>query len=327
MHLPSPMRRRTVAALLLLAASPSVAFAADAYPSQPITLIVPFAPGGYTDVVARLLVDKMTPLLGQSVIVLNKAGAGSTIGTKQVQLAKPDGYTIGLVSMTFVLGPLLYKPAPFDPVKDFVPIGVLAETPTVMIVNPEIPAKTVKEFVALAKSKPGQLGYASSGNGSTQHLVGAMFTSTTGITMTHVPYRGSNQALVDVLSGQVASSFVGIPNALSSIKAGKLRALAVTTTTRAADLPDVPTMQEAGLAGFNVAGWLGLIAPAGTPPDIVAKVREAAAKALQNPDAEKALRAAGVDLRLSDGPAFTQLLQAETNRWSKVVADANVKVE
>ena len=209
------------------------AVAAPPYPAKPITLVVPFAPGGYTDVVARLLAEKMAPALGQQVIVENRPGAGSTIGTAYVAKAAPDGYTVALVGMSHVMGPWLYKTLPYDPLKDFVPVGLLVEAPSVLVVNPRLPAKDVKELIALAKAQPGALGYASSGNGSTQHLIGALFASASGIQLNHIPYRGSNQSLVDVIGGQVAISFVGVPNALSQIKAGRLRALAVTTSVRA----------------------------------------------------------------------------------------------
>ena len=300
---------------------------ADAFPSQPITLVVPFAPGGYTDVVARVLAENMSPALGQPVVIVNRPGAGSTIGTNTVAKAKPDGYTIGLVSMSLVIGPFLYKPLPYDPVKDLVPIGLVADAASVLVVNPQVPAKTVQEFVALAREKPNTLGYASSGNGSTQQLIGAMFASMSGVRMNHIPYRGSNQSLIDVIGGQVASSFVGVPNALSNVKAGRLRALAVTTSRRSDDLPDVPTMQEAGLAGFDVAGWLGLVAPVGTPPDAIDRIRTEAAKALSSPAGLRALRSAGVNLHLSDGPTFARLLHTESERWEKVVAESGVRID
>ena len=312
----------------LLACAPVVdALAAPPYPSHPVTLVVPFAPGGYTDVVARVLAEKMGPALGQQVIVENRPGAGSTIGTAYVAKAAPDGYTVALVGMSQVMGPWLYKSLSYDPLKDFVPIGMLVEAPSVLVVNPKLPAKNVAELIALAKAQPNAIGYASSGNGSTQHLVGALFASMSGVQLNHIPYRGSNQSLVDVIGGQVAMSFVGVPNALAQIKAGRLRALAVTTAARSADLPDVPTLQEAGLKGFNVAGWLGMIAPAHTPPEVVLRLQTEAARALESPDAIRALRGAGVNVRLTDGPEFDKLLHSEYDRWGKVITQAGMKVE
>jgi tripartite-type tricarboxylate transporter receptor subunit TctC len=304
-----------------------VASAAPPYPSKPVTIIVPFAPGGYTDVVARLLAEKMSPALGQPVIIDNRPGAGSTIGTGYVAKAAPDGYTVALVAMSQVLGPWLYKSLPYDPFRDFVPIGQLVDAPSILVVNPKVPAKTVQELIALAKAKPDSIGYASSGNGSTQHLIGALFASMSGTQLSHIPYRGSNQALVDVIGGQVAISFVSVPNALSHIKAGRLRALAITTATRSADLPDVPTLQEAGLKGFDVAGWLGMVAPAHTPPEVIHRLQAEVAKALSTPEAVHALAVAGVNLRLSDGPEFDKLLHSEFDRWGKVITQAGIKVE
>jgi tripartite-type tricarboxylate transporter receptor subunit TctC len=311
------------AALLLQATGARAA----AYPSKPITIVVPFAPGGYTDAVARLLAEKMGTLLGQPVIIENRPGAGSTIGTNLVAKAAPDGYTLGLVAMSQVLAPWLYKQLPYDALNDFTPIGRLVDAPSVLVVNPALPVKSVADLVALAKAKPKTIGYASSGNGSTQHLVGSLFASMTGTQLNHIPYKGSNQSLVDVIGGQVAISFVGVPNALPHIKAGRLRALAVTTATRAPDLPDVPTLQEAGLKGFDVAGWLGIVAPAKTPPEIVARIQQASAQALSAPDARKALAAAGVNLNLSDGAAFGRLLRSEYERWGKVIVESGTKVD
>lgn len=323
------MRRRAALGLVgggLLRIAAGVRAAAP-YPSKPVTVIVPFAPGGYTDVVARLLADKMGALLQQPVIIENRPGAGSTIGANLIAKAAPDGYTIGLVAMSQILAPWLYKSLPYDALNDFAPIGRLVDAPSVLVVNPSLPVKTVADLVALAKAKPKTIGYASSGNGSTQHLVGSLFASMTGTQLNHIPYKGSNQSLVDVIGGQVAISFVGVPNALPHVKAGRLRALAVTTATRAPDLPDVPTLQEAGLKGFDVAGWLGMVAPAKTPPEILARLQRASADALGTPDARRGLAVAGVNLNLSDGPAFGRLLRSEYERWGKVVAEAGTKVE
>ncbi len=303
------------------------AAAAPAYPTRPVTIVVPFAPGGYTDVVARLLAEKMAPSLGQPVIIDNRPGAGSTIGAHYVAKAAADGYTVALVGMSQVLGPWLYKSLPYDALKSFVPIGKLVEAPSVLVANPSLPVRSVADLIALAKAKPKTIGYASSGNGSTQHLIGSLFASQTGTQLNHIPYRGSNQSLIDVIGGQVAISFVGVPNALAQIKAGRLRALAVTTAQRAPDLPDVPTLQEAGLKGFNVAGWLGLVAPARTPPEVVARLQAEAAKALSTPDGRRALAQAGVVLDITNAADFDRLLHSEYERWGKVIAESGTKVE
>lgn len=313
-------------AVLAVAAS-APAHAADAYPNHPITLVVPFAPGGYTDVVARLLADKMGASLGQAVVVDNRPGAGSSIGTKYLAHAKNDGYTVGLVSLSLVIAPYLYHPAPFDPMKDFAPVAKLAEAPSVLVVNPQFPPKNVAEMIALAKAQPNTIGYASSGNGSTQQLVGAYFAWATGTKLSHVPYKGSNQSIVDVVGGVVQTSFVGISNALQLVRSGRLRALAVTSAQRAPELPEVPTLVESGVKGAVITGWLGMVAPAGTPPEIIARLRSESAKALSAPGAKSTLSTAGVDLSLLNETEFDKLLKSESERWGKVIRETGARVD
>ncbi|WP_254926097.1 tripartite tricarboxylate transporter substrate binding protein [Bordetella genomosp. 11] len=299
---------------------------AHTYPSAPIKLIVPFAPGGFTDVVARMLAEKLTPELGQPVVVENRMGAGSTIGTDFVAKAAPDGYTLVLVSTTHVIGPWLYKKLPYDAIKSFAPITKLVDSPYVLVVNPKVPVKTVGELIALAKAKPGRLDYASSGNGSSQHLAAALFATMADVKINHVPYRGSGQALSDIIGGQVSMGFLGVTAALPQIAAGRLRALAVTTRERSADLPDVPTLDEAGVKGYEANIWLGLLAPAGTPKPILDKLHDATAKVMKGPEAAKALATAGLTLSLSSESEFEALLKSESAKWGKVVRDTGATV-
>ncbi|AOB30923.1 hypothetical protein AKI39_09820 [Bordetella sp. H567] len=318
-----------MAALALCATAMTGAWAqgdAANYPSAPIKLVVPFAPGGFTDVVARMLAEKLSPELGQPVVVENRMGAGSTIGTDFVAKSAPDGYTLVLISTTHVIGPWLYKKLPYDAIKSFAPITKLVDSPYVLVVNPKVPVKTVGELIALAKAKPGRLDYASSGNGSSQHLAAALFATMADIKINHVPYRGSGQALTDIIGGQVSMGFLGVTAALPQITAGRLRALAVTTRQRSADLPDVPTLDEAGVKGYEANIWLGLLAPAGTPKPILDKLHDATAKVMQGPEAAKALATAGLTLSLSSESEFESLLKSESAKWGKVVQDTGATV-
>lgn len=319
-----PARALLVAGLLAASLSPA---AAQGYPSRPVHLIVPFAPGGFTDVVARILGQKLSLALGQQFIVENKAGAGSTIGTDFVAKAAPDGYTLVMVSSTHVISPWIYKSLPYDPMRNFTVVSKLVDSPYVLLVNPKVPARNVQEFIALAKAAPDTIHYASSGNGSSQHLMGGLFVAMTGAPLAHVPYKGSSGAASDLVAGVVESSFAGVPNALAQLPAGRLRALAVTTAKRAPQLPDVPTMQEAGVAGYEASVWLALLAPAGTPRDIVGKLNTEVAKVLNAPDTRKALHDAGVESTPSTPEAMSAYMAQEMARWGKVVKDAGIKLE
>jgi tripartite-type tricarboxylate transporter receptor subunit TctC len=306
--------------------APSTA-AVHAYPSRPVKLIVPFAPGGFTDVVARILGQKLSLAMGQQFVVENKAGAGSTIGTDFVAKSPPDGYTLLMVSSTHVISPWIYKNLSYDPVKSFAPVGKLVDSPYVLLVHPKVPARNVQEFIALAKAQPEQIHYASSGNGSAQHLMGGLFAAMTGAPLKHVPYRGSSGAATDLVAGVVESSFAGVPNALAQVPQGRLKALAVTTAKRAPQLPDVPTMQEAGVAGYDASVWLALLAPAGTPPEIVHKLNAEVAKLMASAETKKALFDAGVEPSTSTPEEMSAYLAQELARWGKVVKDAGVKLE
>ena len=300
---------------------------AQAYPNKPIKLIVPFAPGGFTDVVARILGQKLSISLGQPFVIENKAGAGSTIGTDFVAKAAPDGYTLVMVSTTHVISPAIYPKLPYDPIKSFTPVGKLVDSAYVLLVNPKVPANNVAEFIALAKASPDKIHYASSGNGSSQHLMGGMFASMTGVKMKHVPYKGSGGAANDLVAGVVESSFAGVPNAMAQVPAGRLKALAVTTSKRIPQLPDVPTMQEAGVPGYNASVWLGLLAPAGTPKEVVMKLNAEIAKVLSAADTKKELYAAGVEADISTPEALNALMVQELDRWGKVIKDAGITMQ
>jgi len=301
--------------------------AAQAYPNRPVKILVPFGPGGFTDVVARILGQKLGAAMGQSFVIENRPGAGSTIGTDQVAKSAPDGYTLVMVSSTHVISPWIYKSIPYDPIKSFTPVGKLVDSAYVLVINPKVPASNVKEFIALAKAKPDTLHYASSGNGSTQHLMGGLFVSMTGAQMQHVPYRGSNLATTDLIAGVVESSFAGVTNVLVHLPGGKLKALAVTTAKRIPQLPDVPTMQEAGVPGYEASNWLALLAPAGTPKEIVHQLNGEIAKLMAQPDVQKALFDAGVQVSLSTPEALTQLMLDESVKWGKVVKEAGIHLE
>jgi len=300
---------------------------AQAYPNKPIKLIVPFAPGGFTDVVARILGQKLSVSLGQPFVIENKAGAGSTIGTDFVAKAAPDGYTLVMVSTTHVISPAIYPKLPYDPIKSFTPVGKLVDSAYVLLVNPKVPANNVAEFIALAKASPDKIHYASSGNGSSQHLMGGMFAAMAGVKMKHVPYKGSGGAANDLVAGVVESSFAGVPNAMAQDPAGRLKALAVTTSKRIPQLPDVPTMQEAGVPGYNASVWLGLLAPAGTPKEVVMKLNAEIAKVLSAADTKKELYAAGVEADISSPEALNTLMVQELDRWGKIIKDAGITMQ
>jgi tripartite-type tricarboxylate transporter receptor subunit TctC len=314
--------------ILLAVAALSAALSASAqpYPDRPVKIIVPFGPGGFTDVAARILQKELGPVLGQAVIIENRPGAGSTIGTDAVAKAAPDGYTLAMISTAHVISPHVYKSIPYDAIKDFTPVMRLAEGPYVLAVHPSLPVKNVADLIALAKAKPGVIDFASSGNGSSQHLVGALFCSMAGVQLNHVPYKGSNQAMNDVIGGQVKVTFAGVPNVLPNVASGKLKALAVTTSTRYAEMPDVPTIAEAGVPGYDATIWLGLIAPRNTPHEIVQKLNADITRILSTPEAKKLMASAGVDVATSTPEQFGQLLQSEMDRWGKVVRETGATV-
>jgi tripartite-type tricarboxylate transporter receptor subunit TctC len=318
------MKKILLAALAL--ATVALAAHAQQYPDRPIKIIVPFGPGGFTDVAARILQKELAPAIGQAIIVENKPGAGSTIGTAEVAKAKPDGYTLVIVSTAHVISPHLYKQMPYDALKDFAPVMKIAEGPYVLVVHPSLPVKSVGELIALAKAQPGKIDYASSGNGSAQHLVGALFVNMSGAELTHVPYKGSNQAMNDLLGGQVKVSFAGVPNVLPNVTNGKLKALGVSTARRYAEMPDVPTIAEAGVPGYDATIWLGVLAPPGTPREIVQKINAEITKVLSTPESRRLMASAGVEVATSTPEEFSRLMQSEMERWGKVVRDTGATV-
>jgi tripartite-type tricarboxylate transporter receptor subunit TctC len=323
--------RQSVPVLVLgfLLAMAGTAGAADSapWPSHPVKLVVPFAPGGFTDVTARILGQKLSEALGQQFVIENKPGAGSTIGSDLVAKAPPDGYTLLMVSTTHVISPWIYKHLPYDPIKSFTVVGKLVDSPYVLLVHPKVQARNVREFIALAKAHPEEIHYASSGNGSSQHLMGGLFAAMTGAPIKHVPYKGSSGAATDLVAGVVESSFAGMPNALAQVPAGRLKALAVTTARRAPQLPDVPTMQEAGVPGYDASVWLALLAPAGTPPEIVRRLNSEIARLMVQPDIRKTLLDAGVEPTPSTPEEMSAYMAQEMARWGKVVKDAGIRIE
>jgi tripartite-type tricarboxylate transporter receptor subunit TctC len=301
---------------------------AQAYPSKPVRIIVGFPPGGGTDVVARVIAQKLTEWWGQPVTIENRAGATGTIGADYVAKSAPDGYTLimGHVNSTG-LAPNLFPKLPYDPIKDFAAVAYVGYVPNVLAVHPSIPAKSVKELVALLKANPGKYNYASSGNGSTQHIAGEVFKQLTGTSIVHVPYKGSGDAIKDLLAGVVAMNFDTMPPVMPHIQAGKLRGLAISTPKRVAQLPDVPTFAEEGITGFDVTNWYGVMAPAGTPREIVAKLNADINKAMQVPEVRARLEGVGTQLREMSAAEFDAFMKAEVAKYAKIIKDTGVKIE
>ena len=299
---------------------------AQSWPSRPIRMVVPLSPGGFADVPGRILAARLSSSLGYNVFVENRPGAGGTIGADFVAKSAPDGYTLLFTGTPHVISAWIYKKLPYDALKDFEPVALVASGPYVLVVNPQLPVHSVRELVAAAKAQPGKIDYASSGNGSAQHLVSALFASMAGIELNHVPYKGSAPAMQDLLGGQVKVSFAGIPNVLPHVKAGRLRALAVSTPQRSPDLPDVPTAAEAGVPGYQATLWLNLAAPAGTPGEIVQRVYAETAKALQDVELQQNFRAAGVEASPLSPQELAGFMRGEYEKWGKVVRDTGATV-
>ena len=301
---------------------------AQSYPARPVRLIVPFSPGGAADVPGRIIADRMTHVFGQQVVIENRPGAGSTIGAEAAAKAPPDGYALFMISNTHFVSAALYKKLTYDPLNDYTPITQVTSAPNVLIVHPSLPARTVKELIALARSRPGQINYASSGNGSTQHLTGALFCKMAGINMTHIPYRGSGPVTADLLAGQVQVGFPGIAGMLAHIKLGKLRALGVTSAKRSPELPEVPTIAEAGLKGYEMVAWFGIAAPKALPREIQMRIDSDLLKILKSPETHKALRVVGQEVAYQEKPEqFYEFMKVEAAKWAKVVHDSGAKVE
>jgi tripartite-type tricarboxylate transporter receptor subunit TctC len=287
---------------------------------------VPLAAGGFADVPARMLAPRLASALGKPVVVENRPGAGSTIGADAVAKSAPDGHTLLLTGTPHVIAPWLYKNLPYDTLKDFMPVALVAAGPYLLAVSPQLGVTSVRELIAAAKALPGGIDFASSGNGSAQHLVGALFNTMAGVTLNHVPYRGSATAVQDLISGQVKVSFSGIPNVLTHVRTGRLRALAVTTARRWSELPDVPTLAEAGVPGYEATLWLNISAPAGTPPAIVRRIYAETARVLEEPELRQNFRAAGVEAQSLAPPELAAFIRAEYEKWGKVVRETGATV-
>ena len=299
---------------------------AQTYPTKPVRFVVPYPPGGATDILARMIGGKLSNSLGQQFLVDNRPGAGQKIGTGMVAKSAPDGHTILLVSVTHSINPALDANLPYDSLKDFAPITLAASSPNVVVVHPSVPVKSVKQLIALAKSRPGELNMATSGNGSGGHLAGALFQSMTGVKMTTVPYKGGGPAYVDLIGGQVQVMFTSPNPTLSYAKAGKLRALAMTGAKRSPAAPELPTIAEAaGLPAYEASLWYGIVAPAGTPGPIVQLLHREMTKALATPDVREPLAARGVEVIGSTPEEFVKHIRSETEKWAKVIKEANIR--
>jgi tripartite-type tricarboxylate transporter receptor subunit TctC len=324
----SRLNRACLRAVSFLAAAlVSSLAAAQAYPTKPISLVVPFAPGGTTDVLARAVADKLSQSLGQPVIVESKPGAGSTLGADYVAKAKPDGYTLLMGAVHHTIATSVYKKLPYDFQKSFEPITTVALVPNVMVINANTPAKNVAEMVALVKTQPGKMTFGSNGNGTAQHLIGAQFQMLTGTELIHVPYKGSAPMLTDLLGGQITMSFDTVTPVLQQIKAGNLRALAVTTAKRSSVLPNVPTLEESGLKGFDIGTWFGVLAPAGTPKEIVARLNTEMVKVIQSADFKKRMEEIGAEPVGNSASQMAAQIKAETEKFAKLVKDAKVAID
>ena len=323
-----PFTRRTALQLAALAlASVAGAAHAQAWPSKPVSLVVPFPAGGTTDVLARALAERLSPAIGQPVIVENKPGAGATIGADHVAKAKADGHTLLIGAVHHTIASSVYKKLPYDFQKGFEPVTVIAMVPNVLVVNARTPAKNVNELVALIKAKPAEASYGSNGNGTAQHLIGTQFQQQTGTRLQHIPYKGSGPLATDLLGGQILMSFDTITPVLPHIKAGKLRPLAVTTAKRSPALPDVPTLQEAGLKDFDIGTWFGVLAPVGTPKPVLDRLSAEATKIIQSPEFRKRMDDIGAQ-PVGNSPAeMAAQIRSETDKFSLLVKAGNVTVE
>ncbi|WP_284409391.1 tripartite tricarboxylate transporter substrate binding protein [Acidovorax sp. SUPP2539] len=306
----------------------SVAALAQGFPSRPIRIVIGFPAGGPLDQHARLLTDKLQAVLGQPVVVDYKSGAGGTVGAQDVMKAPPDGHTLMLANTgVMVINPALYSRLPYQTLKDFTPVARTAMQPLALLVNPKLPAKTLPEFIQYARAKPGQVNFGSAGNGGISHLVPEMFKTATGLFMVHIPYRGSAPAFTDLMAGQVQFMAESIPQAAAYHKQGKVRALAVTSRQRNPALPDVPTAIESGLKGFEVVGFYGFLAPAGTPKDVVAKLSDAFGQVLQSPEVRERMVSQGADPAFLGADAFAAFLATEMPRWATAVAQSGAKLD
>lgn len=316
--------RKAIIGTLLLAAAPLVQ--AQAWPGKPVRMIVPYPAAGAVDIVSRLLAAKLGGTLGTAVIVENRAGAAGTMGSDQMAKAAPDGYTIAMITVSsHAIAPSVLKSMPYDPVADFALVSLTASTPLIITVSPSVPARSLKEFIALLKAKPGALNFGSSGTGTTPHLAGELFNTMAGVKLNHIPYKGSAPMVNDLLGGQVQAAFDN--TVIPHIKAGKLVGLAVTSMTRLAAVPDIPTANESGLPGYEAVGWMGLAAPKGTPADVVARINSETVRGMAQPDVVEKLGALGFQSVTNTPEQFTAYVRNEMAKWARVVRDAGIKPE
>jgi len=312
--------------LLLIASLFCVAAAAQPFPSKPVRIIVPFSPGGVADSSARVISDKLGARLGQSVVVENRPGASGNIGTQQVAAAAPDGYTLLLgFDGTMVVNPHVYAKLPFDTLRDFVPVTKLGDATLILVAHPSVPAKDLREFLTIAKTQ--NFSYGSAGTGSTPHLAGELLAQRTGIALTHVPYKGGGQAMGDVVGGQIPLVFTAIATAQQFVRSGKLKGLGVSSARRSGSLPDVPTFVESGLEGFVVDSWVGILAPAKTPPPVVARLQKEIAAVLAEPETRERYATLGIEPVANAPEQFAEQIRADLARWEKVVRQAGIRIE
>lgn len=300
---------------------------AQTYPTKPVRFVVPYPPGGGTDVIARIVQERFQATLGQPIVIENRGGAAGSLGTDIVSKAAPDGYTVLFTLSSHTINPSIYPKLPFNTVKDFEPIGTVASLPQILVANPQVPANTVAELIALAKAKPDELSFASVGNGSPGHLAGELFKLRTGVKMTHVPYRGGGPAMTDVMGGQVPLLWVSIPAAAQFVKAGKVKALAVSTIKRSAAFPDVPTMQEAGVADFDVDSWYAMFVPTKTPKPVIDRLNAALNAVLKEPDIREKLLAQGSEAVGGTPQTLAKVVDVELVKWAKLAKDANIHAD
>jgi tripartite-type tricarboxylate transporter receptor subunit TctC len=312
--------------LLLILLLPGLAAAQDAYPSRPVRFILPFPPGGPTDILGRLISERLTAQLGQPVVTENRGGAGGNVGAEAAARSAPDGYTIVLVAPSLAISPTLYAKLNYDPVKDLAPISLVATVPNV-VVTQTAHAATLREFIAAAKAKPGGMNFGSGGSGTSNHLAGELFNILTGAKLTHVPYKGVNLAMQDVIAGRIDFVVIGVPAAAPHVKSGKLRALAVIAPQRLPALPEVPTVAEAGLPGFEVTTWYGILAPSGTPRPIIARLNAELVKVMHSPEMKERLAGIGTDPVTSTPEEFAAYIQAEIGKWGDVIRKANLRAD
>jgi tripartite-type tricarboxylate transporter receptor subunit TctC len=318
---------RAVSAAAVLLALAVGSQAADTYPTRPVRLIVPYAPGGNGDIVGRIVADGLTSRLGQQVVVDNRAGGASIIGTDLAAKAPPDGYTLLVVASTIAVNPSLVAKLPYDTLKDLVPISLVGQTPQVLLINPSMPVTTVKEFIALVKSKPGVFNYGSTGVGSTANMAGALLNLMAGIKLVHVPYKGTAQSLTDVIAGHLHVAIPSLTSSLPHIRSGRLRALGLTSTKRSSQLPDVPTIAEAGVPGYQAVIWNGVLAPTGTPKPILDRLSREVATAMRSPEATQRYGALGAETIGSSPEEFSKFLRSEIEQYARVVRESGMKAE